>query len=294
MPNGAPARGRVVVTGASSGIGRAAALHLNALGYDVSAGVRKEEDGERLRADAAAPERLAPLQLDVTDAGEVASARAEVEALCGAAGLRALFSNAGVATFSGDVSCEGCPIETQQRVMAVNHFGAVRVIQAFLPLLRAGRGTVVVNSALMAHTVLPFNGGYGASKAALESWCDALRREVRPHGVRVAMIEAGFIASELAGKQHAERVPAGGLYPGQRAMAEQFGRAEERFGSRPGASPERFAEQVAAAIAARHPRPRSIVGLGARPIWLIGALPDRAQDAIFGRMLSRLGRRRPR
>ncbi len=289
-----PSRGRVVITGASSGIGRAAALHLNALGYAVSAGVRKAGDGERLRDAAAAPERLDPLILDVTDGEQVAAARAEVAARCGPAGLRALFSNAGIAPFSGDVSCEGCPVETQQRVMDVNHFGAVRVIQAFLPLLRQARGTVVVNTALMAHTVLPFNGGYGASKAALESWCDALRREVRPHGVRVAMIEAGFIASELAGKQHAEQVPAGGLYPGQRAMAEQFGRAEERFGSRPGASPERFAERVAEAIASPHPRPRRTVGLGAGPIWLVGALPDRAQDAVFGRLLARLARQSAR
>lgn len=281
--------GLVVVTGASTGIGRAAALHLNGLGYTVAPGVRRDEDGERLRAAAPAPERLHPLRFDVTDAGAVDAARAQAQELAGAAGLRALFSNAGVAAFDGDVSCEGCPLETQQRLMEVNHFGAVRVIQAFLPMLRAARGTIVVNSALMARTVLPFNAGYGASKAALEAWCDALRREVRPHGVRVAMIEAAFIASSLAGKQHADEVPAGGLYPGQRVIAGQLASAERRFGRSRRAAPERFAEAVAAAIESPNPRPRRIVGLGARPIWLVGGLPDRVQDAVFARVFDRAG-----
>jgi NAD(P)-dependent dehydrogenase (short-subunit alcohol dehydrogenase family) len=173
----------VFITGTSSGIGEDAALYSNELGYTVFAGVRRAEDGERVRGKASRPDAFHHVLLDVTDAAQVARAPNEIARVLGPGrGLTALVSNAGIAALSGDVSCEGCPIETQQRVMDVNLFGAVRVVQAFLPLVRAARGTIVFNSALMAHTMIPFNGGYAASKCALEGWADSLRREIAPLG----------------------------------------------------------------------------------------------------------------
>lgn len=288
-----PPGGVVVITGASSGMGEDAALYLNELGYTVAAGIRKPADGERLRAAAARPEALQPIELEVTDADRIARAREAVERLLGPGeGLRGLFSNAGIAAYDGDVSCEGCPLETQQRVMDVNFFGAVRVVQAFLPLLRAGHGTVVFNSALMAHTVVPFNGGYAASKAALEAWADALRRELRPHGVGVAILRAGAINTGLGAKQHPEAVPDSRVYPVERPLVAYFMREQAEHGDDPRCAPRRMSELVADALAmGGRPAPRRIVGGGARAIWTIGCLPDRVQDALFARLLKHIERR---
>jgi NAD(P)-dependent dehydrogenase (short-subunit alcohol dehydrogenase family) len=285
-------RGSALITGASSGIGEDAALYFNELGYVVFAGVRRVEDGERVRDKASRPDALHHVLLDVTDEAQVARARDEVTGVLGPGrGLTALVSNAGIAALSGDVSCEGCPIEVQQRVMDVNFFGAVRVVQAFLPLVRAARGTVVVNSALMAHTRLPFNGGYAASKCALEGWMDSLRREVAPLGVRVALIEAAGITSDLEAKQDPSSVPADTPYRAQRPLIRMSAQMMRKKAGDPRLSPRRVSELMAAAVADSRPKPRRIVGGGARPIWVLGCLPDRAQDAVFRAGLWALARR---
>ena len=285
-------RGSVLITGASSGIGEDAALYMNELGYTVLAGVRRVEDGERVRGKASRPDAFHYVLLDVTDDAQVARARDEVARVLGPGrGLTGLVSNAGIAVLSGDVSCEGCPIETQQRVMDVNFFGAVRVVQAFLPLVRAARGTIVFNSALMAHTVLPFNGGYAASKCALEGWADSLRREVAPLGVRVALIEAAGITSELEAKQDPASVPADTPYRAQRPLIRTSVEMMRKKAGDPRLSPRRVSELMAEAIADRRPKPRRIVGGGARPIWVLGRLPDRVQDTVFGIGLRLLARR---
>ncbi len=281
----------VVITGASSGIGRDAALYFNELGYAVFAGVRKLDDGEQVKAAAARPDRFHAVQLDVTNADQVMSARTLVGGQVGADGLSALISNAGIAAMSGAASCEECPIDTQQSVMDVNFFGAVRVVQAFLPLLRASRGTVIFNTALMARTVIPFNGGYAASKCALEGWADSLRREVQPLGVRVAMIEAGYITSDLENKQQGAATTRSDLYPLEAGVHALMAGSSAKQAGRASAQPRRVSEAMAAAAGAKDPKPRTIVGTGARPIWAIGALPDRVQDRIFRAGLPLLARR---
>lgn len=278
----------VLITGASSGIGRQAALHFNQHGYLVFAGVRKLADGERITAEALQRDLLHPVLLDVTNPEQIAAAVSVVTERAGATGLSALISNAGIAAMAAPASCEQCPIQTQQQVMDINFFGAVRVVQAFLPLVRSARGAVVFNTALMAHTVIPFNGGYAASKCALEGWADSLRREVRPFGVRVAMIEAGYIASELEGKQHPAAPTVDDLYPLEAGVRIAMTRSSAAMAHRASASPHRMAEAMLAAAQAPRPRPRRIAGAGARAIWALGCLPDRTQDRIFQTALSRL------
>ncbi len=145
----------VLITGASSGIGRDAAMHLNAEGYVVIGTVRRPADGDALISDAAHPDRMHAVQCDVTSNADVAALAEHVQTLVGEEGLHAVFSNAGVANMSGPVSAEDCPVETLERLISINYLGSVRVIQAHLPLLRASHGTLVINSALMARTVLP-------------------------------------------------------------------------------------------------------------------------------------------
>ncbi len=138
-----------LITGASSGIGRATALHLNDAGYRVIGTVRHQEDGAALVAGAAQPDMLIPVRCDVTNEHDVQAQAARVGEITGGV-LDAMFSNAGIANMRGDVTAEGCPVATLDRMMQVNYLGAVRAIQAHLPMLRAARGTLVMNSALMA------------------------------------------------------------------------------------------------------------------------------------------------
>ncbi len=279
----------ILITGASSGIGRTTALHLNAAGYRVVGTVRHEADGDALRADAPVPDMLIPVICDVTSGPEVDGLAARVGEITGGA-LDAMFSNAGIANMKGDVTAEGCPVDTLARMMEVNYLGAVRAIQAHLPLLRAAQGTLVINSALMARTVMPFNGGYAASKAALEAWADQLRREIAPHGVRVSCIRAAAIATPLEAKQDASSVPEGGPYPDQHAFIEGGLVMMREEADKAKVQPERVAELVQKVIEKRRPPLKPIVGGMARPIWLIGGLPLRMQDAAMQKVVRRMVR----
>ncbi len=128
----------VVVTGASTGIGRATALRLDRLGFQVFAGVRKEADGQSLKAEASG--RLSPLMLDVTDESSIASAANAVSKVVGERGLAGLVNNAGI-TVPGPI--EFLPIEDVRRQIDVNVIGQIAVTQAFLLMIRQGRGRIV-------------------------------------------------------------------------------------------------------------------------------------------------------
>lgn len=274
----------VVVTGTSSGMGEDAALHLNALGYRVVAGVRKDADGERVRARAQRPETFHPVLLDVTNADQVAAAVETVRALGDPdRGVRGLFSNAGVASFDGDTSCEGQPVERLEHVFDVNFLGAVRFVRAFLPLVRAARGTVVVNTAMMVEVVIPFSGGYAASKSALDAWALSLRREVAPHGVRVSTIRAGAVATGLAAHRRTDEAPVSGIYPEQAAVAEAFATGLAQHADDPRCSPRRVSELVARILAEEHPRFAYAVGGGHRLLRVVGALPEPLQTRVLRR-----------
>src|SRR3954452_24414613 len=190
-------RGTVVVTGASTGIGEASVLHLKELGFKPLAGVRKEEDAERLR-----DEGLQPLKLDVTDKVSTAAARAEAEQASGGR-LAGLVNNAGVAL---SAPLEYIPIDRLRQQLEINLIGQVAVTQAFLPHLRAAHGRIVNVSSIGGRVALPMLGPYAASKFALEAVSDSLRREMRPFGVEVVVVEAGGIRTPIwdKGNQRAE------------------------------------------------------------------------------------------
>ena len=170
--------------------------------------------------------------------------------------------------------------------MAVNYFGAVRFIQGFLAMARDDRSTIVVNSALMARIVLPFNGGYAPSKAALESWAIALRREIAPHGVHVALVELGGIATPLTTKVGAEPAP-NPLYPQQAAITAEFARMATSGANNPRMQPQRAAELVAQALATDSPRIRYLGGGGAHLLATVAQLPQRLQDRAIAQLLKR-------
>ena len=280
----------VVISGAGSGIGFATARHLADIGYTVIAGVRTDQQADRLRHGAGP--NLIPFPFDVTRDGDIESVATHVEHLRDQGRtLRGVFSNAGMEGRSADKSAEGCPISSLAEVMEVNYFGAVRFIKGFLPMARSDRSTIVINSALMARIVLPFNAGYAPSKAALESWAIGLRREIAPLGVRVTLVELGGIATPLTSSAGGDDAP-NPLYPQQEAVTAEFAELATKAAGHRRMQPEYVAEIVARALASDSPRLRYLGGGGAHLLATVAALPQRVQDRVINRLLSRGASRR--
>jgi NAD(P)-dependent dehydrogenase (short-subunit alcohol dehydrogenase family) len=277
--------GAVVITGASTGIGRATALHLASLGFEVFAGVRRTGDGESL--DSEAGEKLSPLILDVTEADSIEAAARTVADAVGDAGLGGLVNNAGVAQ---PAPLEIMPLNALREQLEVNVVGQVAVTQAFLPLLRRARGRVVNISSVGGRVASPALGAYAASKFAIEALSDSLRMELRPWGIHVSVIEPGAIRTEMwrrgteTGDSMLERIPAERrrLYDGLLTAVRGFSeRAQKRA-----IPPQRVAQRVEHALTARRPRTRYVVGTDARVrVALAALLPDRANDALIRRVL---------
>ncbi|HEX3292331.1 MAG TPA: SDR family oxidoreductase [Solirubrobacterales bacterium] len=281
----ANASGSVVVTGASTGIGRATALRLDADGYWVFAGVRKDADGQALAQ--AASDRLTPVTLDVTDVDQIESAREQVAEAVAAQGLVGLVNNAGV---GGGGPIEFMPLDELRRTLEVNLIGQVAVTQAFIPLIRKGKGTIVFIASIGGRVASPFMSPYNTSKFAIEALGESLRHELHPWGIDVAVVEPGSIDTQIWSKgndQLREQVDA---MPedAQRLYGKQitrFGEVINETASR-GIPPEKVAEVVHKAIASEKPRHRYLVGtdakIGAR---LKGTLPDRVFHRLAGRQM---------
>jgi NAD(P)-dependent dehydrogenase (short-subunit alcohol dehydrogenase family) len=280
-------RDTVVVTGASTGIGRACALHLAASGFDVLAGVRKDADGERLREAAGSNGSLTPLRLDVTDADSVRGAGATVEERTGARGLAGLVNNAGVGA-GGPL--EFIPLDDIRRHFEVNLIGQIAVTQAMLGSLRKRKGRIVNMGSVGGRTPAPFVGPYSASKAALRATSESLRRELRPWGIWVATVQPGSIATPIWDKGAATaqemrgRLPegTGALYgdvlDGAAATTEKMAAA--------GIPPDKVARVVEHALTSRRPRRDYIVGRDARmQIALDRVLPTRVFDGLVRRFM---------
>jgi NAD(P)-dependent dehydrogenase (short-subunit alcohol dehydrogenase family) len=248
--------GLIVITGASTGIGRAAAQRMAQRGYDVLAGVRSEAAGEAIRG-----ERIEPVIVDVTDADQVAALRDVV----GDRPLAGLVNNAGI-SISGPL--EFFEMEEFKRQFEVNLFSHVAVTQALLEALRRARGRIVNTGSVGARTPLPFTSPYAASKAALWATGEALRGELRPWGIHVATVEPGAIATEIWGKgaaqasEAAARLPPRGqeLYGG---VLSKVGDIVEKVSS--GAiAPEKVADAIEHALTSPRPKERYLVGGDAR------------------------------
>lgn len=276
------ASGTVLVTGSSTGIGEACALHLAGIGFDVLAGVRSPDDARRLDEHPG----VTPVTLDVTDSAAVAAA-AEAAAAAGGGRLAGLVNNAGIAIAA---PLELVPLDELRRQLEVNVVGQVAVTQAMLPLLRAARGRVVNIGSVGGLVALPMLGPYAASKFALEAVTDALRREVASQGIRVAIVEPASVRTPIWDKSEgvademaagtgaeAERLY-GSLIRAIRAGAEQA-RVE-------GLPPRAVAEVVAEALTAPRPHTRYPVGREARGRAIAArVLPDRALDRAIARRL---------
>lgn len=249
-----------VVTGASSGIGRATARALAAVGLTVHAGVRRDED-----ADAVAAEGLVPLRLDVTDVASVEAAVAEVLAASDGR-VAVLVNNAGIAVPN---PIEALSDEDLARQLDVNVLGVHRVTRRLLPAIIEARGRIVQISSISGRVAAPFLGAYATSKFALEGYSDALRREVAEFGVHVALVTPGQVATPIWEKSIPDADAIDALPPRYRVRAGALMRSAAESGPK-GLAPEEIAAAVVHAATATRPRARY-------------ALP--AQDRIIGRIL---------
>lgn len=277
-------RGFIVVTGASTGIGEATSTRLAAQGFTVFAGVRKPADAERLRSKGLPG--LRPLMIDVAKDASVRKAAAEVTKAVGASGLKGLVNNAGVSW--------GGPLETQdlgeiRAMFDVNVFGLIAVTQAFLGLVRQGKGRIVNMSSVGGRMSVPFVSAYSATKFSVEAISDALRVELRPWGIKVACIEPGSIATPLweRGFEQFDR-QVEKMSPEAKALYGQYVPRMRKITERSaamGIPPARVADAVEHALTAARPRTRYLVGRDALAQSALRRAPDRGRDAVFGRVM---------
>ncbi|MFF5205058.1 oxidoreductase [Streptosporangium sp. NPDC000396] len=270
-----------LVTGASSGIGRATALELLRAGHIVYGAARRVERMDAIRA--AGGHTMA---VDVTNEADLERAVSTV--LHEQRRIDVLMNNAGIGLHG---AVEDVPIRQARDLFEVNLFGAARLTQLVLPHMREqGSGTIVNVSSIAGEISLPLGGWYHASKHAFEAYSDSLRQEVGPFGIDVVLIQPGIIRTEFEQETPRElRALSGrGAY---RNLAEAMARrAEASFGERGKASdPAVVAKAVRKVLESARPKPRYPVGYLARTILMLNRiLPDRA----FDRMVTKVDRSR--
>lgn len=285
-----PASKPVLITGCSTGIGRATAQRLARSGRTVYATARDvgaiaglERDGCRL------------LPLDVCDEGSMSAAVRAVEQAEGAVGV--LVNNAG---YSQSGPIEEVPLELVRRQFETNVFGLVRLTQLVLPGMRAqGAGRVINISSMGANFTFPGGGYYHATKYALEAISDALRFEVAGFGIKVVVIQPGLIRTSFGERAVAQLEEAkdtagnGGPYAGFTEKVAQATREvyEEGAMAKLGARPDAVARVIEKAIDARRPKARYRVTPSAHAMVALRAVtPDRGWDAIMRGQFPQPGR----
>lgn len=271
----------VLVTGASTGIGEAAALHLDAKGHRVYAGVRKETDADRLRQKGSA--NLVPVFLDVTDDAQIDAVVKQIAEESGS--LDGLCNNAGIAR-GGPL--EYISLDEWREQFEVNVIGQIAVTKATLPLIRTANGRITFVGSIGGKVANSMMGPYCASKFAIEAIGEALRAELRPWGIWVSVIEPGAIKTEIwqKGRDTANRIESDlpdeareRYRPHMEAILKSIDMQD-----RQGVGPEKVAEAVEHALFARKPRTRYLVGTDARfQSALVRFLPDRTREAIVRR-----------
>ena len=276
----------VLITGCSSGIGRASALELVGSGWSVYATARRPETIAEL-ADAGCN----TLALDVTDEASMQAAVQEVERVEGAVGV--LINNAG---YSQSGAIETVPLEAVRRQFETNVFGLVRLTQLVLPAMRAQRWGRIVNVGSMGgRLTFPGGGHYHATKHALEAISDALRFELRGFGIDVILLEPGLITTEFGEAANASMTDV------QSSAEDPYAHFNATVGAvtkgvydgpmrHLGAGPEKVAKVIARAIARNNPPARITITPSAKMmIATRSLLPDRAWDAAMRRQFPQPG-----
>lgn len=278
-------KGSVLITGASSGIGRTCALMLDQSGYQVFAGVRTLQALEQLSSLASG--HLCPVILDVTDAVQIRCACQAIDLRLEGTGLHALINNAGI-TLPGSI--EFLSLEGLRRELEVNVIGHLAVTQAFLPWIRKARGRIINVGSALGKFVMPLTGAYAASKFAMEALTDALRRELLPSGIHVSLIAPGSVESAIWEKIDSEVALMEADLP--KEGIERYGRTGESISNlwakahHRAIPPEAVAGIVLKILESSRPKPRYPVGSDAHFLSVVGRfVPDSLVDWAVDKLL---------
>jgi short-subunit dehydrogenase len=265
----------IVITGSSTGIGKACALHLDKLGYNIYAGVRKQTDGDRLREEAS--DRLVPIILDVTDADSITAAVSTIEREAGG-NVFGLINNAGIGR-SGVL--EVTPIDEIRKVMDV-----------MIPMLRKNKGRIINIGSTASFLASPGASAYAASKFAVRAVTDSLRLELQPFGMSVILVAPGAVESEIWEK--------GTAYKNEMRRSIKPENAQRyatliKFGENlikeiKKIPAKEVAISVAQALASKKPKPYYIVGKDAKAGVKAARLPKSLLDWIFIKRIQKLGK----
>jgi NAD(P)-dependent dehydrogenase (short-subunit alcohol dehydrogenase family) len=275
-----PNKKTVVITGASSGIGRSSVSRMVQSGWQVFATVRKAQDGDQLRSDFGPS--VAPATMDVTNRASVTAAAEQIASLLADSGLDGLVNVAGV----GKVRpVEYMTEDDLQEIFNINVFGQIAVTRAFLPLLRTARGRIVNISSVGAHIAIPFGSLINATKSAFGILNDTLRLELHPFGIHVSVVEPGAIKTPAVEKTLGDveavirSLPPKGAAQYGNMLRDFARRAYER--EMDGSSPDVVAQAIQHALTAKGPRTPYRVGKHATLLATLAAfLPDRFLDTI--------------
>jgi NAD(P)-dependent dehydrogenase (short-subunit alcohol dehydrogenase family) len=266
---------KALVTGASSGIGRATAIEFARRGYRVFAAARREAALAEL---AAATPNIVAVAIDITDSESVRRGWAKIQADTGGSGVDVLVNNAGFA-LTGPI--ETLTAERIERQFGTNVFGLVTLTRTVLPTMRArGSGRIINLSSVVGRVTFPGMGAYGATKYAVEAISDALRLEVAPFGIDVVLIEPSFVATEIGASLDALDAAPSSADDAYRELVEQGQRYVTKQVAN-GIPAEQVAIAIVDAATTRKPRPRYLVPGSARPlVAFLTTLPDRVADRV--------------
>jgi NAD(P)-dependent dehydrogenase (short-subunit alcohol dehydrogenase family) len=268
----------VVVTGASTGMGAAAARELATRGFHVLAGVRRDSDADALRAP-----NIEPVILDITRPGQIEALAKRVDADPARRPLRALVNNAGIAV---NAPVETLPLDEWRRQFEVNLFGHIAVTQALLPALLASSGRVVNISSVGGKIAMATYGAYAGTKFAFEAVSDSLRREVGPLGVQVVVVQPGGVSTQMSARGIATATDlAGGMTDRQNDRYGALVQAiigQSAAMTRNGLPAGKAGLVIARAVTDRRPRTRYTIGRDAALLTRLSrVLPDRLLDRIL-------------
>ncbi|GAB4222822.1 MAG: SDR family oxidoreductase [Gammaproteobacteria bacterium] len=271
----------ILITGVSSGIGRACLANLATQNYKIYATYRSPLTDSKLKTELEAHAEL--IKVDITKQEDVSNLLDQLRESLKGKGLYALINNAGAFVGGG---AEYTSIEEYYQQLEVNFFGNLRMIQACLPLLYLQNNARIISiSSILGRVSLPFLSPYTVSKHALEAFSDALRIELKPHGIRIALIEPGLVNTPLTQKM--PHLDLSVLNTADKRIA-KYSEQLEKYNSMAQKSltralqPEQVAQAVRLALAAEKPKTRYVIGMEGKLLMLFKRLlPDSWLDYLL-------------